>query len=91
MLAHYIKGRSGQTGRLELQPVAAAAARGAATGGGFPLWCGVGSGQRPPGPLKGRGLFFFIRAILEFLAPRTALLLYLLSPLPSPPSGYDFV
>ena len=39
--------------------MAAAAARGAATGGGSPPWCGVGSGQRPPGPLKGRGLFFF--------------------------------
>ena len=66
-LAHYIKGRSRRTRRLELQPVAAA--RGAATGGGFPP-CAVGSGQRPPGPLKGRGHFFFLRAILEFfLAP----------------------
>ena len=34
------------------------------------LAAGVGSGQRPPGPLKGRGHFFFLRAILEFfLAP----------------------
>lgn len=62
------KGRSGRTGRLELQPVAAAAARGAATSGGFPPWRGVGSGQRPPNPRRVVP-FFFLRAILEFLAP----------------------
>lgn len=77
---------------------------GAAAGGGggagsgdwwwFPPWRGAGSGQRPPGPLKGRGLFFFFlkgdsRAFssgdLSFVLP------FLLSPLPSPPSGSDFV
>lgn len=57
-LAHYIKGRSGRTGRLELQPVAAAAARGAATGGGFPPWRGVGSGQRPLDPKRVVAFFF---------------------------------
>lgn len=55
-LAHYIKGRRGRTGRLELQPVAAAAAWGAATGGGFPPGRGAGNAPRTP---RGSWLFFF--------------------------------
>lgn len=59
LLARYIKGRSRRTGRLELQPVAAAVARGAVTGVGFPPRRRVGERVTPPNPLRGRGLFFF--------------------------------
>lgn len=74
LLARYIKGRSRRTGRLELQPVAAAAALGAVTGVGFPPRRRVGSGRRPLTP---RGVvacifffqfFFFFKAILEALS-----------------------
>jgi hypothetical protein len=68
LLARYIKGRSRRTGRLGLQPVAAAAARGAAAGGRwrFPSLAPSGERATPPpphprGPLKGCDFFFLLR------------------------------
>lgn len=59
LLARYIKGRSRRTGRLELQPVAAAAALGAVAGVGSPSAAPSGERATPPNSPRGRGLIFF--------------------------------
>lgn len=70
--------------------MAAAAVRGAATGGGFPPWRGVASGQRPPDPLRVVA-FFFKGRFSRFFKLREDCPLLLPSPLPFTPSGSDFV